>query len=291
MTSPSTTEILTTACDTAGLPVRHARLIRAHSNAVYLLPEVDVIARISSNEHEGLRGRASLAITRWLADHDIPVTEPALDHAVDVANTTVTFWRYYPQHDRPEPPHSALGQILRRLHALPAPPLHLPDYQPLLGLTTVLESDAANVLTDQDRRWLTDRAEELISNYHTLPTLLGRGMVHGDAYTGNTLWDNDVVRLGDWDEASIAPRELDLANTIQSARFGTTNHTVEEFLRAYGTHLTNQPLLQSLVRMRDLHTLTGYIRRAHRGDQPAHEELDQRIASLRNKTARIWHSP
>ncbi len=32
-------------------------------------------------------------------------------------------------------------------------------------------------------------------------------MVHGDAYSGNTLWAGDSVLLGDWDETSIAPRE------------------------------------------------------------------------------------
>ncbi|WP_067514771.1 phosphotransferase enzyme family protein [Nocardia puris] len=288
MTVLSTAEILATACRDAGIPAHNARLLRAHSNTVYVLPEVDIVARISANEHDGLRARAGLTATVWLAEHGIPVTEPALDRAVDVGHATVTFWRYYPQHDRPQPPVHALGTILRQIHALPAPPFPLPDYPPLLGLRRILESEAADVLTESDRNWLTDRAEDLITSYHTLPTQLGQGLVHGDAYRGNTLWDNDIVRLGDWDEISFAPRELDLANTIQSARFGTSDSAIEEFLRAYGTDPRNQPLFEALVRMRDLHTLTGYIRRAHLGDPAARGELDRRIACLQHNTATRW---
>jgi len=281
-----TDDILFAACRLAGIPADGAELLHAHSNSVYHLPSAGVVARINGNDHAGLRAKASLTITRWLADHDLPATEPALDHAIDIAGSTVTFWTYYPQHrtDRPSPQH--LGEILSHLHTLPEPPFPLPDYQPLLGLTSILTADITpTVLSAADRRWLSEQAEQLVAEYRTQPTLLGRGMVHGDAYAGNTLWGGDTVLLGDWDETSIAPRELDLANTVQARRFGLPEADIDAFLRAYGCDPRGEPLFDVLVRMRDLHTLTSYIRRAQRGDPRAHTELITRLRSLQDPTA------
>ncbi|NKY33858.1 aminoglycoside phosphotransferase family protein [Nocardia speluncae] len=281
----STHDILSAACRLAGIPADDAELLHAHSNSVYHLPSANVVARINGNDHAGLRAKASLTITRWLADHDLPVTEPALDHAIDIAGSTVTFWTYYPQHrtDRPSPQH--LGEILAHLHTLPAPPFPLPDYQPLIGLVSILTTDITpTVLSAADRRWLCEQAEQLIAEYRTQPTLLGRGMVHGDAYTGNTLWAGGTVLLGDWDETSIAPRELDLANTVQARRFGLPEADIDAFLRAYGRDPRGEPLFDALVSMRDLHTLTSYIRRAQRGDIRAQAELTTRLQSLQDPT-------
>ncbi|MEV0111113.1 phosphotransferase [Nocardia sp. NPDC050799] len=280
----STRDILFTACELVGLRADDAELLHAHSNIVYLLPSAGVVARINGNDHAGLRAKASITITRWLADHNLPVTEPALDHAVDAAGSTVTFWIYYPQHriDRPSPRH--LGEILQHLHTLPAPPFPLPEYEPLVGLVSILATAdiTPKVLTAADRHWLSRQAEQLVTEYRTLPTVLGRGMVHGDAYAGNTLWTGNKVLLGDWDETSIAPRELDLANTVQARRFGIREEEIDAFLRAYAYDPRDQPLFDALVRMRDLHTLTSYIRRAQRGDARAHTELMTRIQSLQN---------
>lgn len=56
--------------------------------------------------------------------------------------------------------------------------------------------------------------------YARLDFPLGYGWIHGDAYPGNTLWDSDEALLADWDEVGTGPRELDLVNTHQGARFG-----------------------------------------------------------------------
>lgn len=284
----STFEILTTACKLTCIPVRDARLLHAHSNTIYYLPAAEVVARINGNDHSGIRAKASLEITRWLADHDVPVTEPALDEAVDVGGATVTFWRHYRQHrnDRPSPRH--LGKILRHVHAIPELPFPLPDYEPLIGLTTILNNGTTSgVLSASDRHWLHEQVRQLITKYRTLPSVLGKGLVHGDAYAGNTLWAGNRVLLGDWDETSIAPRELDLANTAQAKRFGTPDAEIDEFLSTYGYDPRGQHLFETLVAMRDLHTLTSYIRRAQRGDQRARAELAYRIRSLQNSSMSI----
>jgi Ser/Thr protein kinase RdoA (MazF antagonist) len=273
------------------MPCDDARLLRAHSNAVFVVDGERAVVRISYSEQHELRAHAAVAITRWLADQGIPVTEPLIDQPIRIDGATVTFWRYYPQPARSRPPARELGRILRHLHALPVPPLALPHYTPLAGLAQVLHA-APVILAPADRHWLAERMELLIKRYHELDSTLGIGLVHGDAYPGNTLWDDNAVLLGDWDEASIAPRELDLVNIYQGIRFGHTENDLREFGLAYGWDVRDWDGFPVLRGMRDLHTLTSYIRRAEHGDAAAATELGHRIRSLRDPehTDTRWHA-
>ena len=139
-------------------------------------------------------------------------------------------------------------------------------------------------LPEADWQWLTDRATELIDRYHELDSELGTGFVHGDAYSGNTLWGPDGILLGDWDEASSAPLELDLANTYQGARFGETETELDAFADAYGWDIRTWDGFAILRDMRDLHTLGSYIRRSAT-DRAAAAELRLRVRTLRDPAA------
>jgi Ser/Thr protein kinase RdoA (MazF antagonist) len=289
-------DILTTACEQAGLDHGDAHLIREHSNTVYLLPSESAVVRISRNEHRGLRARASLEITRWLSTCGVPVTEPLIDEAIDVDEATVTVWRYYPQDGRGEPPMRALGAILARLHALPAPP-DLPDYPPLAGfLTTLADPQYRHVLAPDDLIWLDERAHHLLNRYrdHDFDTGLGVGLIHGDPYAGNCLWDGDRVVLGDWDEVSIGPRAHDLAVACHDVRFGASEQDLAGFRDAYGIgwdQFRASDGATILSGMRDLHTLTGYLRRTAHGDGPAARELAHRLHTLRTPADNtVWHA-
>ncbi|MGS2807661.1 MULTISPECIES: aminoglycoside phosphotransferase family protein [Nocardia] len=280
--------VLTDACQQTGLRHDDARLLRAHSASVYLLPSERAIARISRKEHRGLRAAASVMVAQWLVSQGFPATEPLLDHPVEFGDTTVTFWVYYPQPDRGDPPARELGALLRMLHTLPRPPLELPAYQPLAGLQHALHNPGT--LSASDLAWLTDRAAAVIEQYHQLESHLGVGFVHGDAYTGNTLWGPHGVLLGDWDEASIAPRELDLINVYQDVRYGTPESELDEFTYAYGWDVRDWDGFTVLRDMRDLHTLTGFIRRSSH-DPAIAAELQLRIEVLRNPDdTRLWHA-
>ncbi|MFE0179088.1 phosphotransferase family protein, partial [Streptomyces sp. NPDC059002] len=122
---------------------------------------------------------------------------------------------------------------------------------------------------------------------------LGHGLIHGDAYPGNTLWDDkdSLARLGDWDEAAYGPRELDLANTFQGVRFGRTAAQLRAFSTAYGYDLTQWPGTATLVAIRDLHTLGSFVRQADRGDTEASAQLAFRLGSLQTgDAASSWHT-
>ena len=129
----------------------------------------------------------------------------------------------------------------------------------------------------RDRRWLPAAVDQALEDYSRLDFPLGHGLLHGDAYPGNTLWDGARALLGDWDEAAFGPREIDLANTFQGVRFGRTEAELSAFAHGYGYDPRPWPGLATLTTMRDLHTLGSFIRRADRGDAAAAAQLALRL--------------
>ncbi|MFE7300617.1 phosphotransferase family protein [Streptomyces sp. NPDC057579] len=267
------------ACDVWGLSARSISPLRTHATSVYLLPHADAVVRVSRDEHRASAQRA-IALTRWLTGQGLEVTEPLdVPQPVDVHRYVITLWHHYPQPDGPPPGPEHLGHLLSRLHQLPEPPIELPTYRPHLALRPAVESSTA--LAPSDRAWILDRSDELLDAYAQLDFPLGHGLLHGDAYPGNTLWDGTTARLGDWDEAAIGPREIDLANTFQGVRFGRTATQLRAFSEAYGYDLADWPGLPVLTELRDLHTLGSFIRRAERGDLDAGAQLAFRLDTLK----------
>ncbi len=238
------------------------------------------------------RARAERAVhlTRWLRAHDFPCTEPAdVTQPIEAGEFVVTFWKHYDQAHRPAPSAGHLGHLLRHLHSLPAPPVDLPAASPLQQFADLVAS--STVLPDSDRAWLIDERRRLLADYAALDFPLGSGMLHGDAYPGNTLWDGGTALLGDWDEPAYGPRELDLAPTLQGGiRFGRSTAELDAFTAAYGYDPRDWPGLPTLTGLRDLHTLGSFIRRAQHGDTDAVNELDTRIASLRRRDNSSWRA-
>ncbi|GAB4087313.1 hypothetical protein GCM10028784_39430 [Myceligenerans cantabricum] len=255
--------------------------LHAHATSVFLVPRADAVVRVSgADQHTSLARSVTLA--RWLSEHGLPVTTPLdVPQPFAAGDYAVTVWWHLPQHERPTPHPEHLGRLLRRLHALPQPPIDLPAYQPHETLRPQIPRSAA--LRAADRHWLLARSDALLAAYDRLDFPLGHGLIHGDAYPGNTLWNGNDVVLGDWDEAAFGPRELDLANTFQGIRFGRSDADLHAFSLAYGHDLTHWPGLPVLTELRDLHTLGSFIRRADHGDAEAARQLAFRLGTLRAK--------
>ncbi|MFG3041753.1 phosphotransferase family protein [Streptomyces sp. NPDC048330] len=266
------------ACRDVGLPARSLIHLHRHATTVFVLPQEGVVVRVSpATAYQRLK--TAIDVTRWLVEQEFSATEPMdVPQPVVDSHYCITFWKHYPQPDAAAPPAKHLGGLLRCLHKLPAPPIQLPRYQPLESFKVTL--GASSCLMQQHRDWLSAQAGELISAYRQLDFPLGEGHVHGDAYPGNTLWDGPRARLGDWDEAARGPREVDLANTFQGVRFGRSAVELDAFSAEYGTDLRDWGGLHVLCRIRDLHTLGSYIRRADRGDEAARSQLSYRIETL-----------
>jgi aminoglycoside phosphotransferase (APT) family kinase protein len=270
--------VLDQACQLLELKSHDARCLHHHANAVYLLPAEDAVVRMRRGSFE--RDKRAISVTRWLVEQDFPATKPLdVEQPVIVGTWTVTCWRHYSQGDRPLPEPSHLGDLLRQLHGLAMPSMDLPRYTPLTSLAR--QARATRFLSEDDRAWLLDQSENLLSAYDGLQFPLGLGHIHGDAYPGNLLWDGARVVLGDWDETSLGPRELDLVNTYQGIRFGRTEDQLRQFGEAYGYDVTQWPGFSTVSAMRDLHTLSAYLRRGDQGDQAAMRQVIHRIGTLR----------
>lgn len=280
MTTTRSTAILHDACARTGLNATDAVPLHQHAATLYLFEADRVVVRLNSDPDDRARAHTVVALTRWLIRQDFPSVAPAdIEQPLDMDGHTVTFWRYYPQSDRPKPTADHLGAILRQLHALPTPPVELSPYQPLKNLGDSVT--ASTSLPAQDRDWLLARRTELLDQYAQLGFPLGFGFIHGDAYPGNTLWDGDRALLGDWDEIGTGPRELDLVNTHQGARFGRTQTERGAFNTAYGYDITAWAGFPVLREMRDLHTLGSYIRLADTRNEQAVTQLRHRIGTLK----------
>jgi aminoglycoside phosphotransferase (APT) family kinase protein len=272
--TPELRRALDQACTARRLSTVDARLIHHYSNAVYHLPAEHAVARIP----RGSPARAGLAhdVTRWLVGHHGVAATAPLDRARPVQvedGSVVSFWTYYPQPAGTDPPTSVhLARVLRRLHGVEAVPFELATWHPLSSLSAVLaDPAAAGNLADDDREWLTGHLAEIRTAVLGLDFPLGHGLIHGDAWAGNLLWHTaagpDEVVIGDWDQVSYGPREVDLIPTWHATiRYGRRPQWARDFADGYGYDLAAWDGFPTLLAMRDLVQLTGPLRRA--GDRP-----------------------
>lgn len=262
------------------LSTRDAVVLHIRANAVYHLPGDGVVARIrfAPASQDAMVGRATAAVqvTRWLISQGFPAAEPLdIDQPVTVPGHVATFWRYQADTGN-RPDTAALGRMIRRLHSLPPAPVPLPLANPLGSLRADLAATAA--VPDRQRRWLLARADDLEHQYRDCRSVLGTGLVHGDAHTGNLLPAPGGLVLIDWDSAGHGPRELDLVPASLGFRFGRAPAEWQAFCAAYGTDPSRLPSLPLLQGLRELQALAAYVRNA---DNPAFRaELNKRITSI-----------
>lgn len=291
-------EVLDHACRTRRLSARGARLLHHYNNAVFHLPEERAVARVNIGRpvREPLKQTAARELVHR---YGIAATKPlgGIQPVVSDATTCVSFWVFYPQPD-PSPLLTSvhLASILRKLHDIDHLATGLDTWQPLWSLTSVLSDPAylAN-LPAEDRDWLPRYVVDVREQVSALESPLGHGVVHGDAWAGNLLWDTvsgaTAAVLGDWDSVSIGPREIDLIPTWHAAvRYGKGPEWADAFARVYGVDLRAWDGYQTLLRMRDLAQLSGPIRRAK--DNPVFAQvLHERITGIRDGDhAAVWRA-
>lgn len=279
--------LLTAVAAHLDTPAADGTLVRHHGTQVWLLPRAHAIVRIMATAHTDAAQRA-LILTCWLHDQGLPVTEPLVDTLFVHQDQVATVWHYYPQPAEAAPSPVDLGHLLAQLHRLGPPPpslrTTLPEFAPLAPLNATL--DHTTTLPPELTADLKARTKDLLAAYAELTFPLGAGLIHGDAWLGNVLYNNQGTPiLGDWDECAHGPRELDLANLWQGRRFGRTPAELDAFSRAYGYDLSTWEGMDVLTRIRDLHTLGSYVRAADRGDTAARDQLLHRIATLDETTA------
>lgn len=295
--SPQLRHALLRACELAGLNPTDAQLVHHYANAVYVLPVHNAVARLQHGPQGAQRAATSLRVTRWLVvDHDFPATAPisGIEPIVVDEATTATFWTYYPQSDDDRKPTSAhLGALVRRLHDLPRPPVDLSRWTPLQSLEMSLRTPSVlAVISLEEQGWLLAHINKIRDDLDSLNWPLGWGLIHGDAWAGNVLWNTiagtDATVLGDWDSVCWGPREIDLIPSFHAARrYGRGPDWAQAFVQTYGYDLSGWSGFSTLLAMRDLVQLAGPLRRAPHEPTLA-RALRERIDGIRTGSTTTW---
>ena len=280
---------LAEAADAAGVDAAGADLIRLGENAVFRLRE-PVIARVARSTARLPDAEREIRVARWLAGVGIRAIQPLdVPQPVEVSGRVVTLWKS--ANDEEEYGSTAeLGAILRELHTLQAPAdLALPK---LAIFDRALERiKTVPGISDRDRTFLIDRADQLAAAYDQLTFDLLPGVIHGDANVGNLLRDRlGEALLMDLDSFAIGAREWDLIQTaIFFDRFGW--HTESEyraFVAAYGYDIKTWSGYGVLRRVRELSMVSWLMQNVSSSPASA-AEFEKRMQTLRTDgAARDW---
>lgn len=196
----------------------------------------------------------------------------------------------------PPPTSRNLGQLLHQLHGIDTVPTGLKRWTPLVSLHAAATAPSSrSVLQDDERLWLIEQISQIRQDLAELEWPLGHGIIHGDAWVGNLLWDAvkgpDATLLADWDGVSYGPREVDLIPTWHAVRrYGKGEAWSHAFVESYGYDLAAWNGFTRLMRMRDFMQLTGPLRRAAEQSEflPV---LRQRLDALRsNNVSMTWRA-
>lgn len=280
--------VLDKACEQANLSAERAELLRLGENAIYLLPDEQVVVRIARSVDQLPRMRRELCVARWLDAGGVPTVRPydLGQQPIVASEHPVSFW--HAVSGGPTPDTADLARLLAGFHALNDCPCDLPAFEPLAKVMPRLE--AATGVSDADRDFLGARCRELDERWRDLEFALPAGPIHGDAWTGNLLADREQVVLGDFEAAAIGPREWDLMPiAIAQSRYGLPADRYQQFVDAYGgfdvTEWSGYPVLREV---REL-GMTTWLMQMIRENTAIEAEFQNRVTSLREGDfARAW---
>ncbi len=287
---PSARSALDAACAAVGLDPRDAELIRIGENGVFRLRSRPVVARVGRSAAQLAAAEQQLAVSRWLESEGVPATRVwDVEQPVTVAGRVVTFWESAADDVRYGTTRE-LGEILRRLHQLPAPTEpHLPDLDPFGATRRRIEHVP---ISDDDRRYLRSLCEKLTTAFEDLLFAGAPVVLHGDANVGNLILDrHGNPLLSDLDSFCVGPAEWDLVLTgMFYRRFGWhTTAEYQEFVRTYGRDILDWPGFEVLADVRELLMVAWLAQNAH--DDAAAAEFAKRINSMRRGESRRHWSP
>ncbi len=275
--------VLRAICDRLGLDAEGAQLLRFTNNAVYKLAGDQAVVRIVGSVALQHRVEKVVRIAGWLAEHDIAAVRLLVGEPIRVDEHVATVWEVVPSGGRPARGRD-LGNLLRRIHQLPAPPFQLPIWDPLDDVRRRV--DDAEAIEDSDREFLLDCCDRLEETLAGLEFPLASSVVHGDAHLGNLIPSPDGPVLCDFDSTSVGPPEWDLTPVaVGVGRFGEPARTYREMVRAYGWDVTQWGGYSALREVRELKLITSVLPSV-RSNPDVRPELMRRLDDFRRGDTR-----
>ncbi|MGW0651908.1 phosphotransferase enzyme family protein [Streptomyces umbrinus] len=257
---------------------RGAELLALGENAVFAAG--DLVVKVGRDAELLDRARRELAIAVWLAEAGVPAVRAAESEARSVSGHPVTVWHRLPAPVRPAEPGD-LAELLRLVHALPAPAFTLPRRELLGGVERWLRL-AGDAIDPADAAFLRDRRDGFATAAAALVPHLPRGPIHGDALPRNVHIGPDGPVLVDLETFSTDLREHDLVvMALSRDRYGLPAEAYDAFTRTYGWDVREWDGCGVLRGARETASCAWVSQHAPTNPK-ALAEFERRVASLRD---------
>ncbi|MFF3735983.1 phosphotransferase enzyme family protein [Streptomyces sp. NPDC002566] len=259
-------------------PAGDARLLALGENAVFAAGPL--VVKVGRDPELLDRARRELDVAAWLEEAGVPAVRAAEPHALLVEGHPVTVWRRLPDPARPAEPRD-LAVLLRRVHALPAPPFALPPRDLLAGVERWLRL-AGDAIDPADAAFLRERRDGFATAAAALTPHLPPGPVHGDALPRNVHIGPDGPVLVDLETFSSDLREHDLVvMALSRDRYGLAADAYDSFTAAYGWDVREWAGCGVLRGARETASCAWVAQHAP-SNLAALAEFERRVASLRD---------
>lgn len=217
-------------------PAGGAELLALGENAVFAAGDLVIkVGRDSGLAPELLdRARRELDIAAYLAGHGVPAVRAAKAEPLVVDGHPVTMWHRIPDSVRPAEPRD-LAELLKLVHALPAPTAFTLPRRELLGGVERWLRLAGDAIDPADAEYLRERRDGFAAAAAALTPRLAPGPIHGDALPRNVHIGPDGPVLVDLETFSSDLREHDLVvMALSRDRYGLPAAAYDGFVAAYG---------------------------------------------------------
>lgn len=217
-------------------PAGGAELLALGENAVFAAGDLVIkVGRDSGLAPELLdRARRELDIAAYLADHGVPAVRAAKAEPLVVDGHPVTVWHRIPDSVRPAEPRD-LAELLKLVHALPAPTAFTLPRRELLGGVERWLRLAGDAIDPADAEYLRERRDGFAAAAAALTPRLAPGPIHGDALPRNVHIGPDGPVLVDLETFSSDLREHDLVvMALSRDRYGLPAAAYDGFVATYG---------------------------------------------------------
>lgn len=270
----------------AGLPAG-AELLALGENAVFAAG--DLVVKVGRRDAELVaRAERELAVAAWLASSGVPAVRAAEPKPRVVDGHPVTVWHRLSEAVRPPGPQD-LAELLRLVHALPAPSFPLARRELLGGVERWLRL-AGDAIDPADAAYLRERRDGFAAASAALVPHLPQGPIHGDALPRNVHAGPDGPVLVDLETFATDFREHDLVvMALSRDRYGLAPEAYDAFTAAYGWDVREWAGCAVLRGARETASCAWVAQ--HAPSSPAAlAEFRRRVASLRDGDPEVrWY--
>lgn len=265
---------------------REARLLALGENAVFAAG--DLVVKVGRDAELLDRARRELDIALWLAESSVPAVRAAEPEPLLVDGHPVTVWHRLPDAVRPAEPRD-LAELLRVVHALPAPSFDLPPRDLLGGVERWLRL-AGDAIAPADAAYLRERRDGFAAQAAALTPHLPPGPIHGDALPRNVHVGPEGPVLVDLETVSADLREHDLVvMALSHDRYGLPDEAYDSFTEAYGWDVREWEGCSVLRGARETASCAWVAQHAP-SNPKALAEFERRVASLREGDGAVrWY--